>query len=712
MKVLVIGTGPAVEGQVSAVAVRALEEHGHEVVLLDPSPAAAASGQRTYLEPLTVEDAQRVIAAEKPDAILAGVGRAATELALALKDTLGAVKWLGPDPKLLARAPPAGGDTVVELAGEVPLGQIEVKGDTWVYPAPKHEPRLDAEAVAAVKALGFQGCARVFFAGGELVGIDPVVGAPSAFASRALGVSIPRLAVRLALGLAVDERPRQGPVAVRRAVAGVEMMTLSNPAPAVAPGKSVVVLGAAGVEAAVQAEGLTPVIVDANPSNLSGASARYYEPFEADAVLAICKKEQPKGVVVQLGGRAALELAPKLEAAGFTVLGTRGADVAHALDREAFAAIVTAAGLQQPRHGVAATKEQALALASGIGYPLLARTEGGLHWVPDAEALEARFVPGLMLEAFLADATQAAVELLRDRTGKVVVCGVVENVEQAGVHAADAACTLPPHSLKSELIEKLKDAATALANGLNVVGLLDVQFALQGKAVWVLEANPRAGRTLPFMAKATGLDLVALATKVMLGRTLDELGLSEEPVVGHCAVREAVFDENVQLGPTQRSTGAVMAVADSLAVAFGKSQLAAGTALPHSGMVFISVSDDDKPAVVDLAQRLIALGFSITCTRGTQAYLQRKGVTAGLSRKVKEGSPHVAEAIAAKQIAMVICTVGFGDYADGQQIRQAARSASVPNFTTVEAARMAVGALEAMAAGARSVVPLQAFARR
>ncbi len=711
MKVFVIGSGPAVEGQVSALAVRALQEHGHEVVLLDPSPVSPAAAQRTYLEPLTAEVALRIIAAEKPDAVLAGIGRSATELALELKGSLGAVKWLGPRAELLAKSAATTGDTVVEVAGEIALGQIEVLGDTWVCPAPLHRPELDAAAVAAVKALGFVGCARVFFSNGQLAGIDPVVGAASAFASRALGVSIPRLAVRLALGLPLDERPSRGPVAVRRAVGGVEVMTLSNGNVAVAPGKSVVVLEA-GAEAAIEAEGLVPVVVDANPADLSGKAARYYEPCELEAVLAICKKEQPAGVIVQLGGRTALAIAAQLEQRGVKVLGTRGVDVARAIDREQFAQVVTAAGLQQPKHGTAATWAEAEALARDIGFPLLARTATGLNFVADGAALRGVFKPGMLLEGFITDATQACVELLRDRTGKVVVGGVVENVEPAGVHAADAACTLPPHSLKSEVVEKLKDAATALANGLNIVGLLDVQFALQGKAVWVLEANPRAGRTLPFVAKATGVDLTGIAVRVMLGRTLEELGLSEDLVMGHCAVREAVFDENVQLGLGSRSTGAVMAVAESLPVAFGKSQLAAGTALPSGGTVFISVPDQDKPAVVDLAQRLIALGFSVTCTKGTQAYLQRKGVTASLSRKVCDGSPHVADAVRAKDVSMVICAVSPEDFEDGQQIRQAARQASVPNFTTVEAARMAVAALEAMAAVSRSVVPLEAFARR
>lgn len=739
MKIFLIGSGPAVEGQVTARAVCALKELGHQVVLLEPNPTSLAEADRTYLEPLTAEAALRVIAAEQPDAILAGIGRASTELALQLEASLGDVKWLGPTPAQLALVAPAdagsqrssrsgeqpllaaeqGGGAAREMsaqqlvivAGGKALGQIEQRGDTWVCPAPNPQPELDAAAVKALADVGFTGCARVFFVGGKLQGIDPVVGAASAFASRALGVSLPRLAVRLALGLGADEQPKPDGVAVRRVQNGVEVMAVPNAAPPVAPGKSVVILGASGVEEAVKAEGLTPIVIDADPSALSCDVTRYYEPHELGPVLAICKKEQPKGVIVQLGGRAAVALAAKLEENGFTVLGTRPAGLERALDREQFAGVVASAGLQQPAQAVANDWEHARALAARIGFPLLLRSGPALTYVADEASLKAGFTPGVVLQAFLAEATQACVELLRDRTGRVVIAGVVEHVEQAGVHAADAACTLPPHSLKPEVVERLKDAATALAEGLGIVGLFNVHFALQGKAVWVLEGHPRATRTLPFVSKATGLDLPAASVRLMLGRTLEELGLVEDPVLQHCAVRESVFDENVQLGPTMRSTGAVMAVAESLAVAFGKSQLAAGTALPVSGTVFISVPDDDKPAVVDLAQRLSALGFTLTCTAGTGAYLQKKGVSSTPQRKVREGTPHVAEAIAAGSIAMVICAVGFHDYADCAEIRRAARVSGVPNFTTVEAARMAVAALEALAAGARGVVPLETFAR-
>ncbi|MBK7859344.1 MAG: ATP-grasp domain-containing protein [Archangiaceae bacterium] len=695
----------------TALAVRALVEHGHQVVLHDPSPVSPAEAHRTYLEPLTAEACARVIAEEKPDAILAGVGQAATTLALELKKTHPQLDWLGPKvfPVTLAVAD---ADTVVEVAGTFALGQIEQRGDTWTCPAPRHDAALDQKAVQALRDAGFHGCARVSFKAGALVGIDPIVGAASAFSSQALGVSIPRLAVRLALGLDVDVKPKAAAVAVRRAVGGAEVMSLAHAAAPVAPGKSVVLLGAAGVEAAVRAEGLEPIVIDADPSSVSEARSRYYEPLTLEAVLKVCKAEQPRGVVVQLGGAAAVSLADALEKAGVPVLGTPGRQLARALDRAEFARVVAEAGLQQPGQGTAKSFAEAKQLAGSIGYPLLARTGTALKYVADEAALHetVKARGEVTLQAFLAEATQACVELLRDRTGRVVVSGVVENVEQAGVHAADAACTLPPHSLKSDVIERLKDVASALAHKLEVVGLLEVNFALQGKQVWVLDANPRATRTLPFVSKATGLDLPGLSVRLMLGRTLEQLGLTADPVLQHCAVRESVFDENVALGPTQRSTGAVMAVARSLAVAFGKSQLAAGTALPETGTAFISVTQEEQPAVVDLAQRLTALGFSLACTEGTHVYLQKKGVASQQVRKVSEGSPHVAELIRNGDVSLVICTVGLSGYDDGQEIRSAARVMGVPNFTTVEAARLAVGALEERAACARSMVPLQAFA--
>jgi carbamoylphosphate synthase large subunit len=706
MKVFVIGSGPQAEGQVCALAVRALLELGHEVVLLEPSPSSPAEAQRTYLEPLTVEAAERIIAAERPDAILAGIGRAATALALQLRTSL---TWLGPKPRhLMLPPPPPDADTVVEVVGKTAVGQIEQLGDTWVCPAPLHRPDLDAAAVKAIAKLGFHGCARVAFKGSEMVGLDTVVGAASAFSSPALGVSIPRQAVRLALGLPVDESPKPGAVAARRMVGGTEVMTLSRAGAPVAPGKSVLVLGAAGVEEAVRAEGLTPIVVDADPAALSDPTvARYFEAPELEAVLALCKKEQPHGVVVQLGGMKALELAPELEAHGVTVLGTKGADLRRAFDRSKLSSAIAGCGLQEPARGTAATIDEALKLAARLSYPVLVRSgprEPQLTYARDAESLKAVFSGGAELQAFVSEATQACVELLRDREGRVLIGGVVEHVEQAGIHAADAACTLPPHSLKPEVIEKLKDAATALARELNIVGLLDVHFALQGKAVWVLEVNPRASRTLPFVAKATGLKLAKLATRLMLGRTLQELGVTEDPVLAHCAVREAVFNENVALGPTRRSVGAVMAVADSLSIAFGKTQLAAGTALPRAGTAFISVQEEDRPAVVDLARRLAALGFGLACTGGTREYLEKKGIA---SRLVRDGTVH--ESISSRLVSLVICTVAFSDFQEGGEIRAAARAASVPNFTTVEAARLAVGALEAQAAGARPVVPLQAY---
>ncbi len=307
----------------------------------------------------------------------------------------------------------------------------------------------------------------------------------------------------------------------------------------------------------------------------------------------------------------------------------------------------------------------------------------------------------MWLERFIDEASLADVELLCDRDGAVIVGGIVEHVEQSGVHSADAAYTLPPHSLKPEVVEHLKDLASALARGLNIVGLLNVRFAVQGKAVFVLAANPYASRTLPFVSKVTALPMPKLATQLMLGHTLTELGVTDEPKLSHCAVREAVFPaSDAPLGLHMRSTGEVMAVAESLAAAFGKSQLAAGTALPKSGEVILAVHDDDKPAVVDLAKRLHALGFNVRASTGTLAYLATKGVAALALPTPLEGSA----------MAALIVTVAPGSMTTGFELRHAARLASAPTFTTVEAARLFVAALEARAASER-VMSLQSFAQ-
>jgi carbamoyl-phosphate synthase large subunit len=293
---------------------------------------------------------------------------------------------------------------------------------------------------------------------------------------------------------------------------------------------------------------------------------------------------------------------------------------------------------------------------------------------------------------------------------------VLEHIQEAGVHSGDAAATLPPHSLSPDLVERMKDQAIALARELKVVGLMNVQFAIQGKTIYILEVNPRASRTVPFISKATGVSLAKLAALCMVGKTLEELGHTQEVEFKHVAVKESVFPfarfagVDVILGPEMKSTGEVMGLADDYASAFAKSQLAAGVKLPRSGRVFISVKNDDKPAVVDLARRLRALGFELVATAGTHAYLATKGIQAQRVQKVKEGRPNIVDKIVDGAIMLVInTTFGKQEISDSFSIRRESLMHGIPYYTTVQQARMAVGALEALRRSELSVKPLQDY---
>jgi carbamoylphosphate synthase large subunit len=715
MKVMLIGSGPAVEGQASARAVQALKSLGHDVVLLDSNPATVATdadaAQRTYLEPLSLAAAEQVLEKEKPDALLAGVtGRAAFELALELKPTLArhGVQWLGPaeGPSASGRVPPGWSVCSLVLAKDgfgttVELCDFEEDGQTWTKPA----RRLGVAEVNQLKAsiAIAEGVTRARFAVHQKSGqwrvleVSRVLDASSAFISRACGLDVVKLAVELALGGAVPEAPALGPTVVRCG----ETVTVAAPLEPL-DRDEVLVLGGGNdwsclhAVRALRAKGLDVVVVDPNPSALAGDDVkRVFAPLSVETCLAL----NARRVVVQFGGAEAVRLAPELAAHGLEVLGTHAESLAATVDRPRFAARISELDLPQPKHGRAATTKAALLLAERIGYPLLAWPEGqAAHFCRTADELGALEGP-LWLEQFLDEASVADVELLRDRKGSVVIGGIVEHVEQAGVHSADAAYTLPPHSLKSEVLERMRDAASAVASGLDVVGLLNVRFAAQGKAVFLLEANAHASRALPFVCKATALPMPELAAQLMLGATLAQLGVTAEPSPRHCAVREAVFPStDAALGLDMRSNGEVMALAESLPAAFGKSQLAAGTALPSSGAVFMAVHDDDKPAVVDLARRLVALGFDVVATQGTRAYLAKKGV----SGRAVPAQPQASE------MAALICTAAVGAQSSRLPLRRVARAGGVPTFTTVEAARLFVSALEARAASER-VAALQSF---
>jgi carbamoyl-phosphate synthase large subunit len=482
---------------------------------------------------------------------------------------------------------------------------------------------------------------------------------------------------------------------------------------------------------ALRDAGFETIMVNCNPETVSTdydtSDRLYFEPLTLEDVLEIVHREKPFGLIVQFGGQTPLKLSKALEAAGVPILGTAPDAIDQAEDRERFAKLVEELRLKQPEHGVARSAKEAFAVAEGIGYPVMVRPSyvlGGramevVHDQADLErymreAVEASPEHPVLIDRFLQEATEVDLDLVVDRTGATMVGGVLEHVEEAGVHSGDAACVLPPHSLPPEVIERLKDIAIALSQRMKVVGLMNVQFAVQGKAIYVLEVNPRASRTVPFVAKATGVPLAKVAALCMAGKTLAELGFTEDPEVRHVAVKESVFpfarfpNTDVILGPEMKSTGEVMGLDARVENAFAKSQIACGTKLPKGGLAFLSVKDDDKPALVDLARRLRALGFSLCATGGTADYLAKKNIKAERVRKVLEGRPHVVDRIVNGEIALVInTTAGKKEIADSYSIRRESLMRGVAHFTTMEAARMVVGALEAQAKGPREYRPLQ-----
>jgi carbamoyl-phosphate synthase large subunit len=482
---------------------------------------------------------------------------------------------------------------------------------------------------------------------------------------------------------------------------------------------------------ALRDAGFETVMINCNPETVSTdydtSDRLYFEPLTLEDVLEIAHREKPLGAIVQFGGQTPLRLSVALEKAGLPILGTTPDAIDRAEDRERFAKLIEKLGLKQPENGVARSAKEAFGTAQRIGYPVMVRPSyvlGGraMEAVYDAESLErymreaVRASPEhpVLIDRFLKDAIEVDLDLVADRTGEVLVGGVLEHIEEAGIHSGDAAATIPPHSLSPDLVERMKDQATTLARELQVVGLMNVQFAIQGKTIYVLEVNPRASRTVPFISKATGVALAKVAALCMMGKTLRELKAPREIELRHVAVKESVFPfarfpgVDVILGPEMKSTGEVMGIADDYASAFAKAELASGSKLPRAGTVFISVKDEDKPAVVDLAKRLRALGFHIVATGGTHRYLDGKGIPNEHVLKVTEGRPHVVDKIVDGKIDLVVnTTFGKKEIADSFSIRRESLMHQVPYYTTVQAARMAVGAIESLARGQLPVVSLQ-----
>ena len=498
--------------------------------------------------------------------------------------------------------------------------------------------------------------------------------------------------------------------------------------------------------------GFETIMVNCNPETVSTdydtSDRLYFEPLTEEDVLNVIDAEQPEAVIVSLGGQTPLKLAglipPEL------VAGTSPDSIDAAEDRERWNAICDELAIPQPPGGTAIDLEQALAITDEIGFPVLVRPSyvlGGraMQIVHDRNHL-ARAMAELagagtlgregglsaerpvLIDRFLADATEVDVDAIRDRTGDVLIGGVMEHVEEAGVHSGDSACALPPPTLPTWVIEVIESYTAAIAKRLDVQGLINVQYAVVGTTVYVIEANPRASRTVPFVAKATGVPLAKVATRVMLGATLAELreeGLLGEPVVGHVAVKEAVLPFNrfpevdPALGPEMRSTGEVMGIDDTFGRAFYKAELAAGTILPTSGTVFLSLADPDKPAGLVVAQRLRALGLGIAATEGTAAYLARFGATVDqVVAKVQDAhrddldGPGVTavDLIADGKISFVVNTPrGRIGRSDGEQIRKAASLHRVSCVTTVAAALAAAQGLAERDRDVITVTTLQEY---
>lgn len=488
---------------------------------------------------------------------------------------------------------------------------------------------------------------------------------------------------------------------------------------------------------ALKEAGYETIMVNCNPETVSTdydtSDRLYFEPLTAEDVLEIITKEQGngklKGVIVQFGGQTPLKLARALEKAGVPIIGTSPDSIDLAEDRDHFRKLVNKLKLKQPKSAIGNTAEEVVDSADEIGFPLLVRPSyvlGGraMAIMHDKESLQKyvleltkMFGDGpILIDSYLQDATELDVDCLSD--GKdVFVAGIMQHIEEAGIHSGDSACSLPPYSLGEAILTKVREQTTALAKALNVIGLMNVQFAVKDDELYLIEVNPRASRTVPFVAKSIGIPLAKIAARIMAGESLASFKLGEVPVYKHVAVKEAVFPfarfpgVDVILGPEMKSTGEAMGIDSDFARAFAKSQLSAGSTIPKEGTVFISVKDSDKKHIASVVKQLLDLGFSVVATSGTASYLNDAGLKVDVVNKVREGRPHIVDMLKDNGIALVINTTeGKESIADSFSIRRTALLNKVPYYTTIAGAKAGAQAIASVKGGSGlDVTSIQAY---
>lgn len=480
--------------------------------------------------------------------------------------------------------------------------------------------------------------------------------------------------------------------------------------------------------------GIESIMVNSNPETVSTdydtSDKLYFEPLTREDVLNIIEREKPDGVIVQFGGQTPLNLAVPLARKGVPIIGTSPDAIDRAEDRKRFQQFLQKLGLRQPANGTAHTLDEALAVAARIGYPVVMRPSyvlGGrdMRIVYNEQGIRNFMaIPGMsggehpvLLDQFLKDAIEVDVDAICDGS-LTVIGGIMEHIEEAGIHSGDSACVLPPHTLSAAMIAEITAATKAMAGELGVIGLMNVQFAVQGQTLFVLEVNPRASRTVPFVSKASGVPLAKIATKVMLGMSLEELGFTREKVLHHWAVKEAVFpfdrfaNVDTLLGPEMKSTGEVMGIDDDLGLALAKSQMASNSQLPQSGTVFVSVRHGDKNAVVPVARKLEELGYAILATQGTAARLKESGIACSEVNKISQGRPHILDKIQDGQVQWILNTsAGTRTTEDSYIIRRAALDYHIPYTTTITGGLAMTMAMESMRHKDVGVKTIQEFAK-